>query len=108
NLVEDAVPEVLVVNQSGRVYCLAGRTGDPIWQYDLPGKIEWGSTAIAVSDLDKDGQSEVILGDNAGHVVCLSHEGELLWRYNGEHGYAYAPAIGVVGDNPAPAILISG
>ena len=108
DLVEDSTPEILVVNQSGRIFCLAGKTGDPVWQYDLPGKIVWGSTAISVYDLDDDGVTEVIVGDDSGNIVCLSNEGELLWQYSGDHGYAYAPSIGIIGDNPDLAIVISG
>ena len=76
NLVEDETPEVLVVNQSGQIFCMAGRNGDPIWQYNLPGKIAWGMTALVAYDLDGDNALEVIAADDSGHVVCLSAQGE--------------------------------
>ncbi len=108
DLVEDATPEVLAVNQSGRIFCMAGKTGDPIWQYDLPGEIEWGTSAISAADLQGDGDVEVIAGDDRGHVVCLSKEGELLWQYDGPHGQTFCPAVGVVGSGSELSIIISG
>lgn len=108
DLLEDPAPEVLVLNQAGRMYCLSGKTGDTIWQFDFPGKVVWGTTSISASDLDGDGALEIVAGDDQGHVVCLSNEGELRWQYNGEHGYAYCPAIGVIGENESPAVVIGG
>jgi outer membrane protein assembly factor BamB len=108
DLMEDEVPEVLVVNQTGTIFCMAGRTGDPIWKFSLPGKIEWGMTALAVHDLDGDGDLEIIATDNQSNVVCLSHEGEKVWTYKGNHGHALCPAVGVVGAGKEPVILIAG
>ncbi|MEK7795749.1 MAG: FG-GAP-like repeat-containing protein [Candidatus Hydrogenedentota bacterium] len=108
DLLEDPTPEVLVLNQAGRMYCLSGKTGDTIWQFDFPGKVVWGTTSIAAFDLDGDGVLEIVAGDDQGHVVCLSNEGELRWQYNGEHGYAYCPAIGAIGENESSAVLIGG
>ncbi|MBI2425988.1 MAG: PQQ-binding-like beta-propeller repeat protein [Candidatus Hydrogenedentes bacterium] len=108
NLVEDPTPEILILNQSGRLYCMSGTTGDPIWQYDLPGNVGWGMTAIVATDLDGDGEPEVLAGDEQGHVVCLNREGELLWQYDGDHGQALCPAVGKLGKDDTPSILISG
>ena len=108
NLVEDEFPEVLVVNQTGTIFCLAGKTGDPIWKYNLPGTIEWGATALAVYDLDGDGDLEIIATDNQSNVICLSNDGEKVWQYTGDHGFARCPAIGTVGKGKEPVILIGG
>ncbi len=108
NLLEDETPEVLVVNQTGTVFCLAGKTGDPIWKYNLPGKIEWGMTALVAYDLDGDEDLEIIATDDQGNVLCLSHDGEKVWQYTGDHGYARCPAVGFVGDSAEPVILIAG
>ena len=108
NLVEDELPEILVLNQAGTVFCLAGQNGDTIWTYGLPSAIEWGTTAIAACDLDGDGRREVVTGDSAGHVVCLSAAGELVWQYNGGHGYTYPPAIGRLSESAPLSIFISG
>jgi len=108
DLMEDETPEVLVVNQTGTIFCLEGKTGNPIWKYDLPGVIEWGMTALAVYDLDGDGDLEIIAADDRGNVICLSHAGELIWQYTGDHGYALCPAVGLVGGREEPVILIAG
>ena len=108
NLVEDETPEILVVNQSGQLFCMAGRNGDPIWNYSLPGKIAWGMTSLPVYDLNGDGALEIVAADDAGHVVCLSRDGEKLWQYDGNHGHGMCPAIGLIGDRKEPVILLAG
>lgn len=108
DLVEDERPEILVVNQSGTIFCLAGQSGDTIWKYELPSGIEWGTTAIVAYDLDGDGRTEIITGDTGGHVVCLSATGERLWQYDGGHGQTFSPAVGVLKETDGPSILISG
>ncbi len=108
NLLEDETPEVLAVNQSGQLFCMAGRNGDPIWDYSLPGKIAWGMTALSVHDLDGDGALEIIAADDAGHVVCLSRDGELRWQYDGDHGHGMCPAVGLIGDGKHPVIVMAG
>ena len=108
DLVEDETPEILAVNQSGQIFCLSGRNGDPIWEYSLPGKIEWGMTALAVYDLDGDGALEIIAADDVGHVVCLSRDGEKLWQYDGNHGHGMCPAVGYIGDREEPVIILAG
>ncbi len=108
DLLEDETPEVLVVNQTGTIFCMSGKTGDPIWSYSLPGKIEWGKTALSVYDLDGDGDLEIIATDDQSNVICLSHDGEKVWQYKGTHGYALCPAVGLVGKGKAPVIIIAG
>ena len=114
----DQAPEVLVVNKSGQIFCLDGATGDRIWDWALSRKVEWGVTAIAVSDLTNDGLAEIITGDSRGTVVSITGEGEALWTYEGPHGWTLCPAIGdldgngtreiVVGGTKAPLICLSG
>mgnify|MGYP002682600478 FL=1 len=108
NLVEDEQPQILVLNQAGTVFCLAGQNGDTIWKYDLPSEIEWGTTAIVACDLDGDGTNEVVTGDSAGHVVCLSPKGERVWQFDGGHGQTYPPAVGSLTESTPPSILLSG
>ena len=104
----DTAPEVLVVNQSGRIFCLAGRTGLPLWHHDLPGGIEWGTATLVVADLDGDGTREIVTGDEAGHVVCLNGDGESIWQYDGDHGQTFCPAVGALGGEERLSILIAG
>ncbi len=108
DMLEGPELEILVLNQTGSLYCLDGRTGNVVWRYDLPSGIEWGESAIAVADIDGDGDLEAIVGDRDGHVACISSEGELQWQYNGPHGSTYCPAVGPIGEDENPSILISG
>ncbi|HEO70936.1 MAG TPA: hypothetical protein ENN80_06690, partial [Candidatus Hydrogenedentes bacterium] len=108
DLVEGPEPEVLVLNQTGTLYCLSSIDGAQIWSYDLPADIEWGTTAIAVADVNQDGALDIVTGTRQGHVVCLSAEGVEQWTYKGEHGFTLCPAIGPVGNASEPSIIISG
>jgi len=108
DIVEDPAPEVLVLNQTGTLYCLSSVNGSIIWSYDLPGDIEWGTTAIAVADLDGDNEPEIITGTRQGHVVCLSAQGDQKWTYKGNQGFTLSPAVGRIGDSTEPSIIVSG
>ncbi|HUW60687.1 MAG TPA: PQQ-binding-like beta-propeller repeat protein [Candidatus Bathyarchaeia archaeon] len=108
DLVEDPAPEVLVLNQTGTLYCLSSVNGSIIWSYDLPGDIEWGTTAIVVADLNGDNELEIITGTRQGHVVCLSAQGVLKWTFKGNHGFTLSPTVGMLGDATEPSIVVSG
>ena len=108
DLLEDEAPEVLALNQAGILFCLSSRNGAQIWTYTLPGDIEWGTTAIAVADLDGDGTLDIVTGTKQGHVVCLTAQGSRLWQYEGTHGYTLCPAIGALAPGQKPSVVISG
>ncbi len=108
DIVEGSEPEVLVLNQSGTLFCMSGHAGSVIWRHDLPSSINWGATAVAVADVDGDGQNEAVVGDRDGHVVCVSAQGELKWKFDGPQESTLCPAIGPIGDGKSPSIVISG
>jgi len=64
--------EVLVVDQAGRVSCLA--RDQVLWQYALGAAMEWNSTTLVAEDLDGDGTVEIVGGPPAGPLVCLGPE----------------------------------
>jgi outer membrane protein assembly factor BamB len=100
--------ELLVVNSDGVIYCLDANTGGLIWSYALPNDVDWGNTAISVSDLDNDGNMEIVTGDSSGCVVCLSGEGDELWLYAGTHGHTLCPASGDLDGDGMREVLIAG
>ncbi len=105
----DATPEVLAVTNPGRLLCLDGRTGNPIWTYDLPGRLDWGVTAIAAADVNKDGKAEIITSDSAATLVCLSGQGTPLWTLTEPGGWRSAPAVGDLdGDGFREVLMGSG
>ncbi len=104
----DPRPEVLALNQAGQLFCLDGLAGNPLWKWNLPGKVDWGMTAIVACDLNHDLVREIVVADNLGNVSCLSGEGQPLWQYRGTHGAAYSPAIGNVTGDAQDEVLIGG
>ena len=100
--------ELLVVNGDGQIHCLDANTGRRIWLHALPHTVDWGKTSIMVDDLDRDGAPEIVTGDTAGTVVCLSGEGELLWSYGNTLGNVLCPASGDLDGDGMKEVLIAG
>jgi len=92
--------EVLAVNQAGRLTCLSGRK--ILWQYSLPGQMDWNCTTIVAEDLDGDRGMDILVGNHAGHLVCLSPEGVERWTYKVAGGFHCPP--GVADLNPEPGL----
>ncbi len=63
-------------------YSINAGSGTVNWKFSTFGaqKIYSGSS-IAVGDLDEDGLSEIVLGDDLGYVYCLNAVGELYWYF---------------------------
>lgn len=109
--------EVLVMNRQGQLHCLAGSTGELVWETSIPGRLEWGETVLALGDVNGDSALEIVTGDQDGVVVCLNGAGEQLWRYQGQHGITQAPALAdltgdgllevLVGGNLIPLVCLS-
>ncbi len=104
----DPYPEVLVLNNYGVLYCIDGRSGDAVWERQLPRSITWGMTAVAAHDLEGDGEVDIVTGDEGGTVVCIAGDGRLRWRYIGEQGATMCPAIDDLGFGPEAEIIVSG
>ena len=61
---EDQGMEVLAMTNSGRILCLDAKTGLVYWQTTFLQEIIWGKTAICASDIQGDGQVEIIAADS--------------------------------------------
>jgi len=49
------------------------------WNFSVDSEIIGG---IAVSDIDADGQREIIFGTKSGELFCLSSQGQPKWKFN--------------------------
>ncbi len=98
-------PEVVVLTNTGHVYCLNGRTGEMLWDHAMSGGIQWGSAAVPAVDLDGDGKLDLITGDARGQVVALHGDGSLLWSVKYDRGVKSAPAVGDMDGDGKPEIL---
>jgi len=87
------------------VACSVARTGEDLWRYDDRITVCWGRMAVA--DIDRDGEYEIIFGteygnpDGTSSIIVLSQEGSLRWRYDkirGDAGSTPAMLADVDGD----------
>lgn len=86
-------PRMAVVTNPGKVICLDARSGSRLWDYSLPGEVDWGGTSPMAADMDGDGASELVVGDRAGNLVCLSDDGSLQWTARCADGINSAPTV---------------
>jgi len=92
NIDNDDELEIVIGSDSGKVFCFDGDpsdgidegvpypgdgpTQDVLWVYDTGSPI--GISSPAVADIDLDGQLEVVIGDQEGHVYCISAGGRAV------------------------------
>lgn len=100
--------EVLVMNRQGQLRCVAGSTGELVWETSIPGRLQWGETVLALGDVNGDGGLDIVTGDRDGMVVCLNGAGELMWQYQGQHGITQAPALADLTGDGLMEVLVGG
>lgn len=103
----DPIPEILVLSNVGRLSCLDGRSGNPLWTYDLPGRVDWGVTSVVAVDVNRDGKLEILAADSAATMVCLNGQGAPLWTLNESGGWRSSPAVGDLNADGFCEILIA-
>ncbi len=107
DLVEDTLPEVLIASNDGVLYCLDGRKGSPVWTHrTFQGRID---STLAVGDIDGIPGREVLYGDGAGNLYCLSRDGIERWHYKAGDWIENAPVLGDIdGDKSIEVVFGSG
>jgi hypothetical protein len=65
---------------TGVLRVLDGRTGEEIWSnaVPVPGSPGFAGTSVALGDIDKDGQMDVVAVDGTGLIVAFNGEGKLI------------------------------
>mgnify|MGYP006280268681 CR=1 FL=1 len=101
-------PEALVLTNTGKVFCLAGATGNVLWEYALPGSVNWGGSAIAAADVDGDGRIEAVTADSRGTLVCLDGGGAEEWVWESPTTLNSPPTIADMDGDGAPEVLVGG
>ena len=102
----DAGLEVLALANSGRLVCLDGRTGCPLWAFDMPGNVYWGTTCPVAADLDADGRIEILAAASAGALVCLDGSGAPTWTREEAGSWRCCPAVGDLDGDGLSEILM--
>jgi outer membrane protein assembly factor BamB len=81
--------EVVVATQSG-TYALNGNTGAVVWSNTSV----VSDAAVAIADVDNDGEIEVIVANNSGSVYALrGTNGSVKWVVSTGYSYGSAPAV---------------
>ncbi|MFO8052208.1 MAG: CARDB domain-containing protein [Thermoplasmatota archaeon] len=92
NIDNDDELEIIIGSDSGKIFCFDGDPSDGIdegisypgdgpnqdvlWVYDTGNPI--GISSPVVGDIDLDGSLEVVVGDQEGHVYCISAGGRCV------------------------------
>ncbi|MCU0799036.1 MAG: hypothetical protein MUC62_05135, partial [Candidatus Thermoplasmatota archaeon] len=92
NIDNDGELEIVIGSDSGKVFCFDGDPSegidegvaypgdgsgyDVLWAYDTKEPI--GISSPVVADIDLDGKLEVVIGNQAGHVFCISAGGRAV------------------------------
>jgi outer membrane protein assembly factor BamB len=86
---QDGKPEVYIGSYSKELYALDGKTGNTLWEWQLPFGVI-GGRVVELGDLDGDGTEEIIIGSNTSlpirvyalKGVVRNNEDRLLWATN--------------------------
>jgi|GEM_PF-992306 len=106
DLFGDGKREIISGSASEDNVCVFDNKGDLLWSVKTNGYISYG---IAVGDMNKDGQKEILFNarrNQVGEVWCLSADGKPLWTYpcdgNGDWSVVLAD---MQGDGKLEAII---
>ncbi len=105
DLDNDGRPEIVACAETGTTLLAFEDDGTFKWRSDVVELISWG--AIALADLDEDGDVEIVVGRQA-----LDHNGALLWTGTGDRGIQFVTGpISLVADidqDGLPEVLAGG
>ncbi len=97
---------VFALTNPGKIICLDAKSGHKIWETPMPDAFLWGMTAPAAADITGDGQTDIIVADRGGHLVCLDKNGSPVWEIKYKSGFNTAPAIADLNGDGKPEILL--
>jgi len=97
--------EVVVLANSGQVFCLEGGSGSVLWQTSLPGMVDWGRTGFAAADITGNGSLELVAADSLETLTCMTGAGKLVWSNTHPGVYNTYPAVADVNGDGYPEVL---
>jgi outer membrane protein assembly factor BamB len=98
----------IILHYNGEIFALNGEDGSLLWSFQTSSKEAFD---LVITDVNEDGNPEVITTDTGGFVYCLRGEdGSLLWSYTtpGIEGWVNSsPTVGDI-DNDGKVEVIFG
>jgi outer membrane protein assembly factor BamB len=92
----DERPEIIAGSTNRTVYAYT-RKREYLWEYEVWDRVQ----AIAMYDIDSNGEVEVIVGSEDRNVHVFNRWGQLLWRYLLPHSVLAVQALDVDQDGKA-------
>ncbi|XP_065896585.1 uncharacterized protein [Dysidea avara] len=71
--------DIIIGSANGKLYTLSGH--DLTNRRGFPITVDSITSQVAVHDITGDGNLNMIVGDQSGNVVCVNHDGTLLWEH---------------------------
>jgi len=101
DLDNDGTPEILLGEGDGlSVYDVGGVKK---WHYPMKSSVH---DAIAIGDVDQDGQRDIVVVDLLGEVACLTPEGILKWTADVRQRARRSPAIADIDGDMKPEVIV--
>ncbi len=89
-----------------RVFSLEGKGNNEaeiVWDYEVRGLIRSSPT---LTDLNQDGNLEIVVGSDDHNIYALTHDGKLLWTYETEGIVRSSPALADINQDGNLEIVI--
>ncbi|MBW3022434.1 PQQ-binding-like beta-propeller repeat protein, partial [Candidatus Woesearchaeota archaeon] len=80
---------LLVGSTDNNLYCL-DLDGKPYWVFETEGRI---MNKVAVADINKDGEPEIVFGSCDNNVYAINNKGKMLWSYETDFWVVATPLI---------------
>ncbi|MBN1348641.1 PQQ-like beta-propeller repeat protein [candidate division KSB1 bacterium] len=103
DLDHDGAPEIILDSRNidRKVYAI-DRNGQKLWEFETGGIAYW----TVISDIENDGEKEIVVGSSDCHLYVLDASGKLKWNYKFD-AQAFMPAAGDIDGDGENEIVIS-
>lgn len=97
------IPYILIGSTDNNLYCLT-LDGKLAWTFETEGRI---MSRVSVSDINKDGELEIVFGSCDNNIYAINNIGKLLWSYETDFWVVATPIIADIDDDGKPEVIAS-